>query len=298
MTNTFERMAERHPRVVDIATSSALFACTALGTSLSIPGVDLPDDKQIATLLAGVSCLLLLTARSHPRTAVTVATACSVATESMGYLPTPLLLAPLLMALYRLVIGTDSKVTRLYGLVITATVVVTAVLDRPSTDMLLLRTAGPVLWLLLPLIGGAKARLRRDYLKSVQAHAAYAERTRDAGARLRMVEERMRIARELHDVVAHQMAVAHAQAGTAAYLAPTHPEQAQQILTDLADTTSSTLLELRATAGVLRHAGGPEADSLRAWTSCRSWCRRASRPASSSRSPLREKSSPRLLGLI
>jgi signal transduction histidine kinase len=96
----------------------------------------------------------------------------------------------------------------------------------------------------------------------VQAHAAYAERTRAAGTRLHVVEERMRIARELHDVVAHQLAVAHAQAGTAAHLAPTHPEQAQQILTDLESTTSSTLLELRATVGVLRHAGGPEADSL------------------------------------
>ncbi|MFG2471429.1 hypothetical protein ACGFXB_39105 [Streptomyces canus] len=131
------------------------------------PWADLPDDNRIATLLAGVFCLILLRARSHPRTAVTVTTACSVATESMGYLPTPLRLAPLLVALYWLAVGTDSKVTRLYGLVSTATVVVTAVLARPSTDMLLLRTAGPVLWLLLPLIGGGKAPLRRDYLKSV-----------------------------------------------------------------------------------------------------------------------------------
>jgi hypothetical protein len=45
--------------------------------------------------------------------------------------------------------------------VITAAVVVSAVLARLSTDMLLLRTAGPVLWLLLPLMGGAKARLRQ-----------------------------------------------------------------------------------------------------------------------------------------
>ncbi|MFG2471430.1 hypothetical protein ACGFXB_39110 [Streptomyces canus] len=76
----------------------------------------------------------------------------------------------------------------------------------------------------------------------------------------------MKIARELHDVVAHQ--------------------QAQQILADLAGTTSSTPLELRATVEVLRHAGGPEADPLnrlRAWTACRNWCRRASRSASSSR---------------
>lgn len=58
------------------------------------------------------------------------------------------------------------------------------------------------------------------------------------------------------------MAVAHAQAGTAAHLAPAQPEQAQKILADLAGTTSSALLELQATVGVLRHPGDPEADSL------------------------------------
>jgi len=180
----------------------------------------------------------------------------------MGHLPTPLLLAPLMMALYRPAVGTDSAVARRYGLVITAMVVTSGVLDRPDTDMLLLRTVGPVLWLLLPLVGGGKARLRHDYLQSVQARAVYAERTREEEARLRVAEERMRIARELHDVVAHHIAAAHAQAGTAAHLAPGHPEQAQKILADLVGTTSSALLELQATVGVLRQAGDPEVDSL------------------------------------
>lgn len=262
MTSNLGRFTERHPRVVDTMTILALFACTALGTSLSVPGVDLPHDDRIATLLAAVSCLGLLKARSHPRFAVAVATACTVATGAMGYLPTPLLLAPLMMALYWLAVGTDSKIARRYGMVIMAMVVITALLDKPNTDMLLLRTVGPVLWLLLPLVGGGSARLRHDYLQSVHARASYAERTREEEARLRVTEERMRIARELHDVVAHHMAVAHAQAGTAAHLAPTQPEQAQKILADLAGTTSSALLELQATVGVLRHAGDPEADSL------------------------------------
>jgi signal transduction histidine kinase len=73
----------------------------------------------------------------------------------------------------------------------------------------------------------------------------------------------MRIARELHDVVAHHMAVANAQAGTARHLAPTHPEQAMKLLGELTATTSSALLELRATVGVLRQIGDdPDADPL------------------------------------
>ncbi|MEU6192297.1 sensor histidine kinase [Streptomyces sp. NPDC047061] len=262
MTSNIERFTERHPRVVDTMAILALFACTALGTSLSVPGADLPHDDRLATLLAAISCLGLLKARSHPRIAVAVATFCTVATGAMGYLPTPLLLAPLMMALYWLAVGTDSKIAYRYGLVIMAMVVITAILDKPNSDMLLLRTVGPVMWLLLPLVGGKNARLRHDHLESAHVRAAHAERTREEEARLRVTEERMRIARELHDVVAHHMAVAHAQAGTAAHLAPTHPEQAQKILADLAGTTSSALLELQATVGVLRHADDPEADSL------------------------------------
>ncbi len=72
----------------------------------------------------------------------------------------------------------------------------------------------------------------------------------------------MRIARELQDAVAHHMAVARAQAGTAAHLADTHQEQARGILADLVGTTSSALLELRATVGVLRQAADPDTDPL------------------------------------
>ena len=93
----------------------------------------------------------------------------------------------------------------------------------------------------------------------MQARAEHAERTREEEARLRVTEERMRIARELHDVVAHHLALANAQAGTAAHLARTDPEQAQRILTDLTGTTSSALRELKATVGVLRQADDPEA---------------------------------------
>ncbi len=62
-------------------------------------------------------------------------------------------------------------------------------------------------------------------------------------------------ARELHDVVAHHLALANAQAGTAAYLARSHPDQVQRILTDLAGTTSAALREMKATVGLLRRPG-------------------------------------------
>ncbi|MGI5452316.1 sensor histidine kinase [Streptomyces sp. CA-249302] len=262
MTLSFDRPTARYTRVVDAVTVAAVLGCAALGASLTIPGVDQPQDDTPGFVLAAVACLALWRGRSHPRTAATVATVCTVATAALGYVLTPLLLAPLMVALFWVAQGTDRRTTRVCGLAAMATTVISAILDNPSSEMVVLRTVGPVLWLLLPLVGGSGARLRQAYLESVQARASYAERTREEEARLRVAEERMRIARELHDVVAHHMAVANAQAGTARHLAPTHPEQAQRLLEELTVTTSSALLELRATVGVLRQTGDPDAESL------------------------------------
>ncbi|MFF5141450.1 sensor histidine kinase [Streptomyces sp. NPDC013157] len=213
-------------------------------------------------VIAAATCLALLRARDHPRAVAAVAMAGTVATLAQGYLPTPLMLAPLMLALYWLAAETDRETARVFGLVAMAVVVIATMLDNPTTDMLL-RTVGPVLWLLLPLVVvGGCARLRTAYLESVQARAAYAERTREEEARLRVAEERMRIARELHDAVAHHMAVANAQAGTARHLVPTRPEQALALLDELTATTSSALIELRATVGVLRRSGDPDGESL------------------------------------
>ncbi|WP_327186961.1 sensor histidine kinase [Streptomyces sp. NBC_01334] len=265
MTTSLERYTGRRHIATDLILALGLLGTVTLGASIAIPGISQPREDWPAVLLAAVSCLVQLKARTRPRTAVVVATVCTVITVALGYLVSPLLLAPLMIALYRLAAGTDPRTTRVYGGLTIAVVVATAVIDTDTrtTGMYLLRSIGPVLWLMLPLVGGGRDRLRRDYVDSVQARAAHAERTREEEARLRVAEERMRIARELHDVVAHHMAVANAQAGTARHLAPTHPEQAQRLLGELTTTTSSALLELRATVGVLRQSGDPDVDPLK-----------------------------------
>ncbi|MEU9271734.1 MULTISPECIES: sensor histidine kinase [unclassified Streptomyces] len=265
MTTSLERYTGRRHIATDLVLALGLLGTVTLGASIAIPGISQPREDWPAVLLAAVSCLVQLKARTRPRTAVVVATVCTVITVALGYLVSPLLLAPLMIALYRLAAGTDPRTTRVYGGLTIAVVVASAVIDTdtPTTGMYLLRSIGPVLWLMLPLVGGGRDRLRRDYVDSVQARAAHAERTREEEARLRVAEERMRIARELHDVVAHHMAVANAQAGTARHLAPTHPEQAQKLLGELTTTTSSALLELRATVGVLRQIGDPDVDPLK-----------------------------------
>ncbi|CAL9522481.1 hypothetical protein SUDANB1_03853 [Streptomyces sp. enrichment culture] len=251
-----EEFAEQHPFLVDLAMVLGLMGCATFGTSLVLPGAEPPSQDKAGVVLMGVACLALLRHRANPRTVVVITTACTVTAVVMGYLLTPLLLAPIMAGLYWLATLTDRRTTRVYGVGTMVAVIVAAVFtDSMDHLSLLLRTIGPFFWLMLPLAAGNMTRLRRAYLQAVQARAEHAERTREEEARLRVTEERMRIARELHDVVAHHMALANAQAGTAAHLALTRPEQTQKILNDLTGTTSSALRELKAALGLLRQDG-------------------------------------------
>jgi signal transduction histidine kinase len=259
MTTNWQWNPQEHPRGVDLMTSMLMFAIAVFGSTLNASDARQPHGLLPAVLLAAVSGGVLLKSRSYPRIAVLLTTNCAVAAGELGYLLTPLTLAPVMAALYWLAVLTDRRTTRVYGFCVVVLLVATAVILDPMNHPLVLRTIGPAFWVLVPVVSGSAARLRRDYLDAVQARAEYAERTREEEARLRVAEERMRIARELHDVVAHHLTLASAQAGTAAHLARTHPEQVQQILTGLAGTTKEALRELKATVGLLRHADDSDA---------------------------------------
>ncbi|MGW0912942.1 sensor histidine kinase [Streptomyces sp. NPDC002784] len=254
----FEQYAERFPRILDVMMVVALIGCAVLGTQLSLPGSRPPDSGRPTEILLGLSCLVLLKYRTHPRTVLVVVALITLAAITRGYLLTPLLLAPLLAALYWLAVLCEPKTVRVFGTVIVVALSTANVIaDSMDGLTLVLRVIGPVFWLALPLAAGRMTQLRRAYLESVQARAEHAERTREEEARLRVTEERVRIARELHDVVAHHLALANAQAGTAAHLARRDPEQTQKILDDLTGTTSSALRELKATLGLLRDDDHP-----------------------------------------
>lgn len=255
--------AEPYPSLTDVVIVVALLTCTVLGLYIVGPDGDRPDDPwamRVAIVASALACLVLFQGRRHARTAVVVSTLCMVVTGALGFLLTPLLLAPVMVALYWLAVTQTSRTAWIFASISTVLIVITAVgfdFDQTVT----LRALGPALWLVLPLVAGNRFRLRHAYQDAVQARAEHAERTREEEARLRVTEERMRIARDLHDVVAHHMAVANAQAGTAAHLLATDPDLTKKILADLQVTTSSVMLELRDTVGVLREHG-IESESL------------------------------------
>jgi signal transduction histidine kinase len=99
---------------------------------------------------------------------------------------------------------------------------------------------------------GDRNRNRRAFLDQLEERAQRAEREREENARRAMEEERNRIARELHDVVAHNVSVIAVQAGAARTTAANDPSRALQALGLVEQTARSTLSELRALLGVLR----------------------------------------------
>ncbi|GAA2124602.1 sensor histidine kinase [Kitasatospora saccharophila] len=101
---------------------------------------------------------------------------------------------------------------------------------------------------------GRLTRVRRAYLVELEDRAARLERERDAKAQVAVAAERARIARELHDVVAHNVSVMIVQADGAAYVLDASPQQAKEALGTIASTGRQALAEMRRLLGVLRTA--------------------------------------------
>jgi signal transduction histidine kinase len=99
---------------------------------------------------------------------------------------------------------------------------------------------------------GESVRSRRVIAAEAQKRAELAERTREEEARARVVAERLRIAREVHDSVAHAIAVINVQSGVTAHVLDKRPERAREALRTIEQTSSRALREMRALLGVLR----------------------------------------------
>ena len=100
----------------------------------------------------------------------------------------------------------------------------------------------------------------------VEERARRAEESREQEARRRVGDERLRIARELHDVLAHHIAVINVQAGVAGHLLERQPEQAREALDHVRAAARSVLSEMQAVVTVLREPGESRSRPGRAGT--------------------------------
>ncbi|MCT7352065.1 sensor histidine kinase [Streptomyces sp. 15-116A] len=106
---------------------------------------------------------------------------------------------------------------------------------------------------------GDSIRTRRAYFAQLEERAARLEKEREAQAKVAVAAERARIARELHDVVAHNVSVMVVQADGAAYVLDTAPDQAKKALETISSTGRQALAEMRRLLGVLRTGEHQEA---------------------------------------
>ncbi|CAM5366420.1 Protein-glutamate methylesterase/protein-glutamine glutaminase [Streptomyces badius] len=99
---------------------------------------------------------------------------------------------------------------------------------------------------------GIAVRTRREYTEALVERAHRLERERDQQARLAAADERTRIAREMHDIIGHNLSVITGLADGGAYAAGKNPERAGQALEAIGTTSRQALSELRRLLGVLR----------------------------------------------
>src|SRR5215475_12772395 len=106
------------------------------------------------------------------------------------------------------------------------------------------------------------ARIWRLHVREVERRAEEAERTRDEAAQRRAMEERLRIARELHDSLTHSISVVCVQAGVAAHLARKRGEDVPPALLAIQEAGADAARELRTTLSVLRSAEDGDSSGL------------------------------------
>jgi signal transduction histidine kinase len=115
----------------------------------------------------------------------------------------------------------------------------------------------------MPLIVGAigiAIGTQRDYRIAAEERALRAEESRDNDSRRRVADERLRIARDLHDVVAHHMAVIKVQSSAAQHLLRDDPDAAAKALANVVDSSRDALEDLHVMVGVLRSEPGADQD--------------------------------------
>ncbi|MFB4320535.1 sensor histidine kinase [Actinomadura sp. 21ATH] len=259
--------AIRWPRGLagDIVLAVAAFAVTVVWSAGSAQPEDAPLWPGGVALIAIVSAALALR-RRHPPAVLAIATLVTPFYYPLGYPDGPIAFV-FLVALFTASVRSRPWVPLAAVIAINAGFVAVGALRggerswNPSAFVEAEDVAGLSVMLLATIAAGQYIRSRRALLADAERRAAEAEHDREQEARRRATEERLRIARELHDVLAHQISLINVQAGAALHRRD-DPERAYASLEAIKQASKETLRELRGVLGVLRQvdeedAGGP-----------------------------------------
>jgi len=259
------RSAVRRLRGVDVRAWDALLAITfSVIAVLALVVVD-PDPPQrgadaLAFLLALTATGALAWRTRAPVPVLLVSTVATVALTIRGHVEASTPFA-ILISFYT-VAASNGRRSRLLAtaVLVGAFVLLFAFNDRSGFSQS--DVAANVIVFCGAWVAGERARAKRDRIALLEERAAQVVREQDERQRRAVADERLRIAQELHDVVAHAMSVITVQAGVGAHVIDTNPEEARKALATIEATGRTALQELRLMVGVLRQDG--DARGLRA----------------------------------
>jgi signal transduction histidine kinase len=238
----------RHPKLVDGVLAAALLLAGGLP--------DLARGLVVGVPIAAGLAIPVIFRRANPIGAYATAVVTGGIQVAIGFRPTPTDLA-ILILLYTLAAYSPRRVS-VWGLAVClagSAVGIARWTSLGNRSIINWLFAGAVLFAgpaLLAWVLGDSMRYRRAYYASLEDRAARLERERDAQARIAAVAERARIARELHDVIAHNVSVMVVQADGASYALGTDPVRAKEALAAISATGRQALAEMRRLLGVLR----------------------------------------------
>ena len=242
------------PRMVDVALAAAVFVASAT-EALLLEGITGP--RWVNVLLAAAMSLLLLWRRSHPLAAALALTALAIPMAALVTDPSELVATffPLLILAY----GGGRYAEGRTGLLILGVLVVAIVgVALPSDAREAADFYFPTLIATLCWLAGRTVRLRSRHAAELHEAAALAAEQREHEAQQAVADERRRIAREMHDVVAHSISIMVVQAGGARRILATDPERAERAAARIRHAGSNALAEMDILLGVLEAAPGSE----------------------------------------
>lgn len=241
------RLDVERPWILDTALAVSLLTASVLAASAPEPETRAPDATLYGLLVLG--CIPYVGRRRAPVLALLLASLPVLAIIGLGY-SSAVIGAGLFLLAYTVAARCSARMTALASCYLA--VVIAVVFSRASSRMspAELATNAALFIGALGLGRGAQMRLRNADLLAERAELA--ERAREEEAARAVSEERLRISRELHDVVGHTMGVIALQAGVGAHVIDTDRDEAKAALVSIAETSRSALAEIRQILGALR----------------------------------------------
>jgi signal transduction histidine kinase len=238
------QLAERWRAVPPLVVDALLAAVVGAVTVIAVLVEDRqsgPDLTPLGVVSLVVQIVPLVWRRRAP-VAVMVVVLASTVYYGMAELPDPPLMFPALLAFYTVAAYRPRRIVIPIALAICALMPI-AIFFGDSTD------ASDIA---VGYVGGITACVLGDSARVQRERAQWLEERRSDAARQAAADERVRIARDLHDVVAHHVSVIAVQAEAAQEIVGSNPARAEQAMADVASTARSALVELRRMLGVLR----------------------------------------------